>query len=80
MPSERKSNPLPSGRGGVNKTSEIIRRLGGTSKVAKMCGIASPSVSEWKRRNVIPRGWVKYFKAIRPDVFGQHYEKDGDAT
>jgi len=33
-------------------TIEIIRALGGTSKVAKLCGISMPSVSQWKHNGI----------------------------
>jgi DNA-binding transcriptional regulator YdaS (Cro superfamily) len=34
------------------ETREIIRALGGTSKVAKLCGISMPSVSQWKKNGI----------------------------
>ncbi len=49
----------------------IIDRLGGTTKVAKICDLKPPSVSEW-RNSGIPKGWLKYFQEIRPDVFVFH--------
>lgn len=35
--------------------SEIIDRLGGTGVVAELAGCKSPSVSEWRTTNRIPR-------------------------
>ena len=29
-------------------SSKVIRALGGTSRVAKLCKVKAPSVSEWK--------------------------------
>lgn len=55
----KKKSPTP---------AEIIDRLGGTSAVARLCDIRSPSVSEWKHAG-IPKGWMKYFRAIRPEIF-----------
>lgn len=52
--------------------SAIIEALGGTSAVAEMCDIEPPSVSEWKKRNYIPKARLMYLKLARPDVFKQH--------
>lgn len=48
--------------------NEIIDALGGTAKVARLCDVKAPSVSEW-RKNGIPKPWRKFFQAIRPDLF-----------
>jgi hypothetical protein len=48
--------------------SELIDKLGGTSKVAKECGIKLQSVSVW-RRTVIPPARMMYFKLKFPEVF-----------
>ena len=48
--------------------SELIDKLGGTSKVAKECGIKMQSVSVW-RRTVIPPARMMYFKLKFPEVF-----------
>lgn len=55
--------------------NKLIDDLGGTNEVARLCDVKPPSVSEW-RRNGIPKPWLKYFKAIRPDLF----ERDPAAT
>lgn len=34
--------------------TELIDAMGGTSAVAALVGIKSPSVSEWRQRGVIP--------------------------
>lgn len=49
--------------------STIIQRLGGTTAVARMFQIEPPSVSEWKRRNEIPKARLMYLKLARPEVF-----------
>lgn len=49
--------------------SDIIDDLGGTSKVAALCDVAPPSVSEW-RRNGIPKARRMFLEVARPDVFG----------
>lgn len=54
--------------------SEIIDRLGGTTAVARLCDIKPPSVSEWRKVG-IPKSWLKFFQATRPDVF-QHIEAE----
>lgn len=46
----------------------IIDALGGTSEVAKICGVKPPSVSEW-RDSGIPRARLMYLRLLRPDVF-----------
>lgn len=45
----------------------LIEALGGTSKVAALCDIKSPSVSEWKR-NGIPKAQRNFLRATHPDV------------
>ena len=46
----------------------IIDRLGGTSTVAELCDLRPPSISNWRTAG-IPKGWIKFFRSIRPDVF-----------
>lgn len=48
--------------------SEIIDALGGTFRVAEMCEVQPPSVSEW-RKNGIPRARMMFLQLARPDVF-----------
>lgn len=51
--------------------SEIIDRLGGTAAVAQLCEIASPSVSEWRRKGKgIPKARRKFLELINPEAFG----------
>jgi len=53
----------------MNKTdSQIIDELGGTSAVADLCQVSSPSVSEW-RHSGIPRARRMYLQVLFPDVF-----------
>lgn len=48
--------------------SVLIEQLGGTGVVARMVGVKSPSVSEWRWFG-IPRARRQYLAVIRPDVF-----------
>jgi hypothetical protein len=48
--------------------NKIIDGLGGTTAVAKMLDIKTPSVSGWRTAG-IPKGRLKHFQAIRPDLF-----------
>lgn len=46
----------------------IIDALGGTGKVAKLCGITPGSVSQWRNKG-IPHPWAKFLRAARPKTF-----------
>jgi hypothetical protein len=48
--------------------TEIIKNLGGTAKVARLCEVRMASVSEWKASG-IPKARLMFLKAIRPDLF-----------
>lgn len=48
--------------------NEIIDALGGTSKVARLCEVQPPSVSEW-RRNGIPKAQLRFLRLARPEIF-----------
>lgn len=48
--------------------SQIIDAFGGTAKMAALCQVRSPSVSEWKH-NGIPKARLMYLKLLRPDLF-----------
>ncbi|MDR2260474.1 MAG: hypothetical protein LBE06_05970 [Azoarcus sp.] len=48
----------------------IIDGLGGTCATARMCGIRFASVSRWRKKG-IPRAWLAYFRAVRPDLFNE---------
>lgn len=47
--------------------SEIIDRLGGTSKTARLFEITAPSVSEWRSKG-IPKARMMYLRAVFPEV------------
>lgn len=47
---------------------DLIEKLGGNAKTAELCEVSKAAVSQW-RHNGIPRGQLKYLKAVRPDVF-----------
>ncbi|WP_429499073.1 Cro/CI family transcriptional regulator [Robbsia andropogonis] len=49
-------------------SSTVIKRLGGTVKTAKICGVSPPAVSQWKA-NGIPPLQERYLRLLRPDVF-----------
>lgn len=49
--------------------TEIIERLGGTTKTAVLCEVTAQAVSQW-RLNGIPKAQRKFLKAVRPDAFG----------
>lgn len=55
--------------------SKIIDDLGGTAKVARLCDIKPPSVSDW-RKSGIPKPWLMYLKKIRPAVFKAAAERE----
>lgn len=48
--------------------SEIIDALGGTFRVAELCEVRPPSVSDWKKHG-IPRARLMFLRIARPDVF-----------
>lgn len=48
---------------------EVIDRLGGTYKTAKLFKVAPPSVSEWRANNSIPKARLMYLHLARPEVF-----------
>lgn len=48
--------------------SEIIDALGGTFRVAELCEVKPPSVSDW-RKHGIPRARLMFLRVARPDVF-----------
>ena len=48
--------------------TEIIERLGGTTKTAVLCEVTAQAVSQW-RLNGIPKAQRKFLRAVRPDVF-----------
>ncbi len=57
----------------------IIDRLGGTSKVAAICGRTKSAVSQW-RRNGIPEAWERFLRTQHPEAFGEQYESPAPAA
>lgn len=49
----------------------IIERLGGTVATAELCEVTPGAVSQWKKEGGIPKGQLKFLRAIRPDVFDE---------
>lgn len=49
-------------------TEELIRKLGGNSKIALMLGIKPPSISYWRRKG-IPELRLRQLKDLAPEVF-----------
>lgn len=47
----------------------IIERLGGTVATAELCEVTPGAVSQWKGENGIPKGQLRFLRAVRPDVF-----------
>lgn len=56
--------------GGMMTHSELIDRLGGTSKVAELFRITPQAVSYW-RRNGIPQARLMYLCEKYPEIMGQ---------
>ncbi|WP_085987418.1 hypothetical protein [Pseudomonas alabamensis] len=48
--------------------SAIIDALGGTFRVAELCEVRPPSVSDWKKHG-IPRARMMFLRVARPEVF-----------
>lgn len=55
--------------------SVIIDALGGTHRVAELCEVRPPSVSEWRRRG-IPRARMMFLRIARPEIFAALDEGD----
>lgn len=49
--------------------SELIDKLGGTTKAAEFFDVSAPSISEW-RKTGLPKARMMYLKLARPDLFG----------
>ena len=47
--------------------SAVIDALGGTNKVAELCRVKPPSVSDW-RKTGIPDARRMFLEVVRPDV------------
>ncbi|VVN80791.1 helix-turn-helix domain-containing protein [Pseudomonas fluorescens] len=46
----------------------IIDALGGTSRVAELCEVRPPSVSDWRKYG-IPRARMMFLRIAKPEVF-----------
>jgi hypothetical protein len=58
------------------RVAQLVERLGGTSRVAALCDVKLPVVSNWKVRNSIP---APYWRAIvreaeNKDIAGITYD------
>jgi len=53
----------------------LIDKLGGTSKVAEICGITTGAVSQW-RTNGIPSYRMDFFRLLRPELFSEELSDD----
>lgn len=56
--------------------SAIIDALGGTFRVAELCEVRPPSVSDWKKHG-IPRARMMFLRIARPEVF-QELDKEAE--
>ena len=52
----------------MHPDSKVISLLGGTSAVARLCQVRSPSVSKWHKSG-IPSARRMFLQVLRPDVF-----------
>lgn len=50
--------------------NKIIDALGGTKKVASLCGRSKGAVSQW-RHTGIPDGLLRYLRAAYPEKFAE---------
>lgn len=50
--------------------NEIIDALGGTFRVAELCEVKPPSVSDW-RKHGIPRARLMFLRIAKPEVFAE---------
>lgn len=48
--------------------SDIISKLGGTTKAAALCHVTPGAVSQWLEKG-IPQSRLMFLKLARPDVF-----------
>jgi hypothetical protein len=48
--------------------NEIIDALGGTFRVAELCEVRPPSVSDWRKYG-IPRARMMFLRIARPEIF-----------
>jgi len=49
-----------------------IDALGGTNKVAELCGVSPQAVSQW-RTDGMPQARLMYLRLLRPDAFADEF-------
>lgn len=59
--------------------NEIIDALGGTFRVAELCEVRPPSVSDWRKYG-IPRARMMFLRVARPEVFKELEADDSKKT
>ena len=59
--------------------NEIIDALGGTFRVAELCEVRPPSVSDWRKYG-IPRARMMFLRVARPVVFKALETQDAKKT
>ena len=55
----------------MKAASQLIDAMGGTAKVAQLCEVKPPSVSEWRVKG-IPKARMMYLRLLFPEVFKDH--------
>ena len=77
MPLENRLTRLlgaPSILGMNDEANKVIDYLGGSTAVARMCDIKTPSVCEWRHKG-LPKPWRKYLMCAHPEAFGLKQKK-----
>ena len=50
----------------ITTVTDLVEKLGGTSRVAEMVGVNAPAVSNAKSRNHIPHSWrMRMFQEVQ---------------
>jgi DNA-binding transcriptional regulator YdaS (Cro superfamily) len=52
----------------ADEANEVIQRLGGTNKTARLCEVSPQAVSQWRTKG-LPKAQRKFLRVKRPDVF-----------
>lgn len=60
----------------MNKESQFIELLGGTSAVARTCEVTRGAVSQWKKSG-IPKAQKNYLKTKFPSQYKEVFEEMG---
>lgn len=53
--------------------TEIIQRLGGTTRTAELCEVSAQAVSQW-RTNGVPKAQLRFLRLARPELFEEGAE------